>query len=496
MSAEPQSKPSFTPRRKWTIMFHVCFLTLIVLSVVVMANYLSRDYFLHLHCSTQTQIQLSPMTVKVLQSITNRVRVTIYYDKNEPLYSTVAELLNEYKLVNPRISVQTIDYLRDPGTAQQVKTDYRLGSANDKNLVIFNCEGRGTKVVDGAGLAKYVLEEDSNAKDRQFIRKQTTFEGEKIFTAVLLAVTNPKPLKAYFLTGHEEHQADSGDEATGYLKFNSALKQNYIQVEPLSFVGTNAVPADCHLLVIAGPRTPLEELELEKIEQYLNQGGRLLVLFNCLSLNQGETGLEQLLRKWGVDVGRNVIKDPDNSFFGTDVVVSDFSKHQLVNPLLQSRSRLHLILPRSVGQLKPRTKAADASRVEEIAFSGPKAQAFFGNNPVGGGQRFPLMAAVEKGAIKGVITERGTTRIVVVGDSIFLANHQIDSAANRDFAGYAVNWLLDRTQLLQGLGPRPVLEYKIIMTRTQLRQTEWILLGGMPGAVLLLGGLVWLRRRS
>ena len=44
------------------------------------------------------------------------------------------------------------------------------------------------------------------------------------------------------------------------------------------------------------------------------------------------------------------------------------------------------------------------------------------------------MVAVEKGAIKDVITERGSTRMVVVGDSLFLANHQIDSAANRDFA--------------------------------------------------------------
>jgi hypothetical protein len=67
--------------------------------------------------------------------------------------------------------------------------------------------------------------------------------------------------------------------------------------------------------------------------------------------------------------------------------------------------------------------------------------------------------AVEKGAIKNVITERGTSRIVVVGDSIFLANHQMDSAANRDFAGYAVNWLLDRPHLLEGLGPRPITEY-------------------------------------
>jgi len=90
--------------------------------------------------------------------------------------------------------------------------------------------------------------------------------------------------------------------------------------------------------------------------------------------------------------------------------------------------------------------------VEEIAFSGPRAQAFVDNRPAGRAQRFPLMVAVEKGALKDVITERGTTRMVVVGDSNFLANQLLDSADNRAFAGYAVNWLLERTQLLQGRG--------------------------------------------
>jgi LPXTG-motif cell wall-anchored protein len=106
------------------------------------------------------------------------------------------------------------------------------------------------------------------------------------------------------------------------------------------------------------------------------------------------------------------------------------------------------------------------------------------------------MVAVEKGAIKGVITERGSTRIIVVGDSYFLGNAQIDSAANRDFVGNAVNWLLERTQLLAGLGPRPISQYKIVMTRTQFHQAQWVLLAGLPGSVLFLGGLVWLRRRK
>ena len=175
------------------------------------------------------------------------------------------------------------------------------------------------------------------------------------------------------------------------------------------------------------------------------------------------------------------------------MIVQDFSPtHPIMNPLLGFA--VHMILPRSDGKIRSHAPAADAPTVDELAYSGPKSY-------IEGEQRslpraYPLMVAVEKGNVKGVITERGTTRMVVVGDSIFLGNQMIDSAANRDFAGFAVNWLLDRPQLVEGIGARPINEYTLVMTNSQLHSAQWILLGGMPGAILMLGGMVWLRRRS
>jgi hypothetical protein len=105
------------------------------------------------------------------------------------------------------------------------------------------------------------------------------------------------------------------------------------------------------------------------------------------------------------------------------------------------------------------------------------------------------MVAVEN-AIRGVSTERGSTRMLIVGDSFFLANRFIDAEpGNRAFAGYAANWLLDRMQLLQGIGPRPIGQYEIVMTKAQVQATRWLLLAAMPGSVLMLGAVVWLFRR-
>ncbi len=494
MATDLHRRPSFSPYLRWGIAFHVFVLALVVLSVVVMVNYISHDYFLRFHLSRRSKIELSPRTVGLLRSITNHVKVTLYYDTEDEdgLYSTVADLLGEYRMVNRKIMIQTVDYMRDPGQAQKIKAKYNLVTPTDKNLVIFDCEGK-VKPVPGNGLASYVVEQITNqapgSTELALRRKPAAFLGEVAFTGALLDVTSPKPLKAYFLQGHGEHQLDSGDELTGYLKFTSILRQNCVRPEPLTLLGTNAVPSDCNLLVVAGPRDPIPEPELEKLEHYLNQGGRMLALFS-FSAARKDLGLERILAKWGVDVGHNVIKDPDYTSSSSDVIVGRFSRHPLVNSLLQSQ--LQLILPRSVGRLKLQADAADAPRVDEVAFSGPRASA---GSDLTRQPPFPLIVAVEKGALKDVITERGSTRIVVAGDSLFLANRHIDSLANRDFAANAINWLLERTQLLAGLGPRPVTQYSVVLTKAQMRQAEWVLLGGLPGSVLLLGGLVWLRRR-
>src|SRR5260221_7718352 len=295
MATADKNKPSFTPGRKWSIGVNVGLIVVVVFAVVGMVNYLSRDYFLRYHLSDQAKADLSPLTVKFLKSITNDVRVIVYYKKTDSLYPIIAPLLNEYNLVNPRIKIEQVDYLRDPATAQKIKEEYKLALVTERNLVIFDCAGKQLQV-DGNSLAKYVLEQIPSEKDPEFQRKPTEFYGERMLTTALLAVTNLKPLNAFVLQGHFEHSVSSGDNDYGYVKFRNVLEQNFIKVQSLSLLGSNTVPMECHLLIIPGSRDKLSEFELEKIDQYLSQGGRLFALFNAASAAK-ETGLEKILTK-------------------------------------------------------------------------------------------------------------------------------------------------------------------------------------------------------
>ena len=492
--ADPKTQPSFTRGRKWSIGFNVVFTTAVVFAVVIMLNYLSSHYFRRLYASSITRVELAPRTVSVLDSLTNEVHVTIYYDKNEALFSYIFDLLKEYHARNPKVIVTTVDRYRDPGTAEEMKLKYNLGATTNRDFIIFDCEGH-TRIIPANQLPSYDYprsKETSPDGRPIYDKKLIAFNGEMLFTPAIFAVSNPRPLKVYFVAGHGEKPIDDSDDQEAYGKFALFLRQNFIETAPISLLGTNGVPLDCNLLVIAGPHHGIPDVELEKIETYLDQGGRLLALFNAYS-REVDVGLEKVLAKWSVDVTHQTIRDVNYSLTGQDVIVSTLKIHKVTSPFIGQR--LHVVLPRRISRIEGTSRAAGAPQVTELAFSSPESVLF--ETPSAAPQSYPLLVAVEKAAAKSV-GERGLTRMIVSGDSFLLGNQLIDdtASANRDFANSAINWLLERTVLLESLGPQRVQEFQLLVDRRQLTAIRWILLAAMPGGVLLLGGLVWFRRRK
>jgi hypothetical protein len=153
-----------------------------------------------------------------------------------------------------------------------------------------------------------------------------------------------------------------------------------------------------------------------------------------------------------------------------------------------------MILPRPIVKMNQPNPPANAPQVDELALSSETST--LAGDPTAAPRSYPVMAAVEQKPVAGVANPRGNTRIVVAGDSIFLGNYYIEGGGNRDFVNYAVNWLLDRQELLAGISPRPVTEFHLMLTQKQSQQLDWLLLGALPGGVLFLGWLVWLVRRK
>ncbi len=457
--------------------------TLLVLAVVLMVNYLSATFSKRHYLSSQTSVQLATRTLSVLHSLTNNVEVTLYFDRRSDFYPDVAGLLDEYAAANKKISVRLVDYQRDPGEAQKIKTKYGLNTAADKDLIIFDSDKR-VKMIPSTALLEYGAR--GMTADKQVDIRPVRFNGERAFTAMLLALENPQPLKAYFLMGHGE-VSPSDSSTHGFQKFAQQLQQNYFALAGLKLNTGGDVPADCNLLVIAGPRMDFSELELQSLEKYLHEGGRLFVLFNTSSLERA-THLEPLLQRWGVQVVSDYVAEADRS--DSSFFVSRYGKHPVTSVLTEAA--FQIVLPRPVSKIAGVT--VNAVQVDELLFSSDNST--LSDTRTAPPQSYSLACAIEQKPIVGVVNPRGNTRLVVTGDSLFLGNTLIEQGCNSDFLNSAVNWLVERPQLVEGVGPRPITEFRLLLTEPQHRQLNWLLLGALPGGVLLLGWLVWLVRRQ
>src|SRR3989441_1705287 len=412
MATSSSKSPSFSAVKKWATALNVLASCLALLALVAMVNYLASRHFLRFQWMADERYRLSPMTLKLLETRTNQVKVIVFFDPDEPLYASVKGLINEYQLACPKLDVEYVNYLLLTGRANWIKTQYQLSDA-DKDLVIFDCNGK-KRIVRTRELSDYDLQGIFAGKEA----RRTSFKGEQYFTSAILRVTDPKPFKAYSLQCHGEHDPASEDEQSGYLKFARVLEDNCIVIEPLSLL-TNNVPADCQLLIIAGPRHTLAPDELERIESYLNHGGgrAFILLLNPGIERVKRSGLEKVLANWGVAVGDGLVTDGAQAKAGQDNVlyVGNFGQHDIVRPL--AGSRLGLVVPHAVRRQPGASRAADTAKVVELAFTTER-----GREAGRASGAVPLMVAVEKGSIPGVAADTGSTRLVGVGDSLFLVN--------------------------------------------------------------------------
>ena len=187
------------------------------------------------------------------------------------------------------------------------------------------------------------------------------------------------------------------------------------------------------------------------------------------------------------------MKDPNNTITGQDVIVRMFSQHPVVNPLTQLS--LQMILPRPIERVDWQNPPANAPQVDELAFSSDDST--LAGDTAEPPRSYPLIAAVEQKPVAGVANPRGNTRMLVAGDSIFLGNHYIEGGRRQP--------RFSRLRRQLAAGPhhvaqrhRPAARHGIpaVDDADPTREVRWLLLGALPGAVLLFGWLVWLARRK
>ena len=460
----------------------------LAVALVAMVNWLGYRHYSRGDWTSSKLYTLSAKSLNILKGLHADVRVVVLMTPSTPLFSETKELLDRYQAASPRIKVEYIDPERDPLRTKTLAQEFGVSTAN---TVVFASGGR-KKYVTSDQLADY----DYSGMQMGQAPKLKGFKGEEQFTAAILAVVNPKVPKVYFVTGHGERDPDAADGA-GYSQLKDAIKRDNYDVEKTTLLA-GAVPADCDLLVIAGPKAPFTDPEKAALKAYLDKGGRALVMLDPVLGDRAQSsGLEELLKGYGVEVDNDLVVDPSKQlpFFSLAAVyVDQFRSH----PVVDGMQGLAVLFP-------------IARSVTTVAAPGASSSILLTTSDKGWGQRDLKANATGQLEIKkapgdvpgpvslGVAAQsekdkENGWRLVVFGNSAFATNQYLANAGNSNLVLNAVNWLANQEQAL-GIAPRSPEQVQLFLSETQMSHVLLISLILLPACAIALGVAVWWRRR-
>lgn len=437
---------------------------LVILAVVVIANFLANRYNKSYDATANKRYSLSEQTAKIVKGLKQPLTIT-YFDQSTR-FAHARDLLDEYGNLSPKVHIKYVDVDKDPQEARAA-----------------GVREYGTAVVK-------IGDKKENAKN-------FTEEG---ITGAIIRDTKNSTRMVCFVEGSGEHQISDSDRE-GYSRFKDLLGQDEFQAKSIDLLQTAQVPNDCTVLVVAGPSANYEQPEVDAIRKYVEGGGRALFMLDPpLKIGRGEIAdndlLSNLLTSWGVTPEKNLILDlnPIGQLAGLGpqvALVTNYDSHPIVNDMKGSATGFPLSRSLDVHDTNNTTvqKLFDTSdsSLATTNLSSPRVNANDPHNTKG-----PMTIAVAGTYNTGKKDSQG--RFVVIGSSSWAANSFINFNGNRDLALNTVDWLSSDEDLIS-IRPKPEDDRRITMTSAQLtwvRTTSQFLL---PLGVLVVGISVWWKRR-
>ncbi|MBO2521838.1 MAG: GldG family protein [Clostridia bacterium] len=441
-------------------------LTVAVIAIVALVNVIAeRDFHVRWDLTAEKLYSLSDQTLQVLRELDRPV--TVYAFVRDDSYGRqVVDLIREYTYRSNQIRMQVIDPDAQPSLARA-----------------FEVTQYNTVVVEAGDQRRTVSPYDMFSLN--LFGQLTEFRGELALTRALIGVTRGTQGKVYFTTGHGER-----DLSRDLSQFRSFLTGEGYEVEAVNLAQAGEVPADASVLVIAGPIRDFDPREIEAVQAYIQEGGRVLLLLDPAPPNVDLQRIAGLLAPWGITFRADLVVDPERHYFIDPLSpIPELRLHEVTATLAQRGLGVVLTRARSIA-------------VEDASEAGARVQALLETSASAWGETRlgeQQLARDEDDAhgplAVGAAAEAGSARLVAVGSSSLAGNDGITFQGNLDFVVNAVNWLAGKEENLTIRPKSPEYRY-VTLTSGQANVIFYSTVIGVPALFLVAAGIVaWRRRR-
>ncbi|MBR5520030.1 MAG: GldG family protein [Clostridia bacterium] len=466
-------------------------LSLIVIAAVVVLNLLVAKLPSDITKPETAGIKLydfDDQTRRIAESVDESVTIYVWKEK-VAADETLAEFLTRYAALNSKIEVKYIDPALYPTFMEKyVESADDEPSAN--SLVVES--GKRFRVVDYGEIYTYSY----STEELQYyyyyygtLPSPDQFDAENAISSAIDYVTTDVLPTIYQLTGH-------GETSLGANMLAQLDAENF-DVESLTLLTAETVPLDCDLLIIGAPTQDLHDSELEKILSYIENGGDVL-LFTQYSV----TGLEnfnKLCASYGMYAEEGMICEETQAINYPYYLIANLELHTITSPLIAANSYViapfaHGILEladhRSTVTVEPLLTTTDKSYVKTLEFlANPPEGATF--DAIESDAKGPFMIA----ATASENYNGNTGSLTWVSVAAFISDDITSLYGNLDFVMNTIANFCDKESTISvrsvDLGIEP-----LVVSESEANLWSIIMMLGVPAATVLVGFVVWFRRRK
>jgi ABC-type uncharacterized transport system involved in gliding motility auxiliary subunit len=454
---------------------------LVALGILIAINYLAARENKRWDFTASRQYTLADQTQKLLSKLDSPLKMIVF--AKEADFDRYKLMLPEYQYGSKQVSIEYVDPDRKPTVAKQ----YQIQTYGTIALAY---KGRTERVVS---------------------------DTEQDIANGIIKVVTGEQKKVYFTQGHGERDT-AGSDRNGYSAIVSALGRDNYSVDKLVLAQQAEVPADASVVVIAGPRIDLLAPEVDRLRQYLQKGGKLLLLIDPPDKADSPppSNLLALAHDWDITVNNDIVIDLSGigQLFGASEAVPVAAPPYPPSPITEQFTLMTAFpLTRSVSPIAGGVNGRNAQPVIQTGASSwatDAARALASNKieiKQESDRKGPITIAAAVSAPAGdqaPVTPakidrtdpkpKPETRLVVMGDSDFAANYALGIQGNKDLFMNVVSWLAQQENLIS-IRPREPEDRRLTMTAIQQRNLTWLALLIIPGFIVVSGVYGWWRRR-
>lgn len=441
---------------------HILFIFLL-LACIGFSGWLSNEYNQRSDWTAGKRHSLSSDTLQLLKQLPFDIKLRSYQPEDPALNKAINEILTRYKSNKDNFSFQLIN----PDIfIEQAKTD--------------NIQRYGQTLIEYNGNTERIEKLSEEAITNALIRLQRETKPE-----------------IYFLSQHGERSI-SDDSPVGYSQLTSKLLTKGFDVKNINLLKQSLITKNA-ILVLGSINKPLLDNEQKKIQQFIKNGGHLLWLQDP-AVDESQSPLSGLLN---INFVAGVVVD-NNQEVNRMLQLS----HPAIIPILEYKAhpitekmQYFTLFTTATAITHGNNKIESNWQVSDLLITSDSSWSETKNFILG--VEFNKEEDLSGPLVIGIAQQRQMTstektsgqRVVIIGDTDFIANNYLGNGANLDFIINAFNWLAQDDQLIS-ISPKDAPDLQLNLSAPVAAILGLLFLIALPVLFFIIGASIWFKRQK